>query len=74
MAMASNGSDYHGKLKKNVGLQYVFSFHQAPTFGGGNKLYKICWLHNLRWLITKTYYRSSCGRDESCTKLAGGTT
>ena len=38
MAMASNGSDYHGILKKkNVGLQYVFSFHQAPTFGGGNK-------------------------------------
>ena len=26
-------------------------------------MYKICWLHNLKWLITKTYYRSSCGRE-----------
>ena len=26
-------------------------------------MYKICWLHNLKWLITKTYYRSSSGRE-----------
>lgn len=26
-------------------------------------MYKLCWLDNLKWLITKTYYRSSSGRE-----------
>ena len=26
-------------------------------------MYEFCWLHNLKWLITKTYYRSSSGRE-----------